>query len=83
MYWHSNFQPITTCKHDHLPPSPPPHEAIECVKEMKCPEQLHVFVRELINVMMEKNDAHRLLASQLLRDLLKDGELTRDKFRDG
>ena len=56
---------------------------MECVKEMKCPEQLHVFVREVINVTMEKSDAHRLLASQLLRDLLKDGELTRDKFRDG
>jgi translation initiation factor 4G len=58
-------------------------EAMECVKEMKCRPQLHVFVREALNQMMEKTDNHRLMASQLLRDLLRDGELSKDKFREG
>ena len=50
---------------------------------MKCRPQLHIFVREAINAVLERSDSHRLLASQLLRDLLKDGELTKDKFREG
>ena len=58
-------------------------EAIECVKEMKCQPQLNVFVREILNQTMEKSDSHRLMASQLLRELLRDGELGKDKFREG
>ena len=53
------------------------------MKEMKCRPQLNVFVRELLNLVMEKGDAHRALASQLLRDLLRDGELGKEKFREG
>ena len=56
---------------------------MECVKEMKCPTQLHVFVREVVNHTLEKTEHHRITASQLLRDLLRDGELSKDRFKAG
>ena len=80
---YTQYREIHTHTHTHTYTHSLTQEAIECVKEMKCRPQLNVFVRELLNLVMEKGDAHRALASQLLRDLLRDGELGKEKFREG
>ena len=53
------------------------------MKEMKCRPQLSIFVREVVNHTLEKSEHHRLTASQLLRDLLRDGELHKEQFKAG
>ena len=61
----------------------PSQKAIECVKVMKVPSHMHVFVRELMNHTMEKTENSRIMASKLLTELLREKVLSRDRFKAG
>ncbi|KAL5490846.1 hypothetical protein EMCRGX_G016037 [Ephydatia muelleri] len=55
-------------------------EAVECVKEMKSPGMLHVFVSEAINYALENTSECRQLVGQLFHQLLQDGTLAVDRM---
>ena len=55
-------------------------EAVECVKEMKSPGMLHVFVSEAIKYALENTSECRQLVGQLFHQLLQDGTLAVDRM---
>ncbi|KAL5490844.1 hypothetical protein EMCRGX_G016035 [Ephydatia muelleri] len=55
-------------------------EAVECVKEMKSPGILHVFVSEAINYALENTSECRQLVGQLFHQLLQNGTLAVDRM---
>ena len=55
-------------------------EAVECVKEMKSPGMLHVFVSEAIKYALENTSECRQLVGQLFNQLLQDGTLAVDRM---
>eukprot|EP00731_Ephydatia_muelleri_P015428 Em0008g1148a len=58
-------------------------EAVECVKKMKAPGMLHVFVSEAINYALENTSECRQLVGQLFHQLLQDGTLAVDRMVTG
>ena len=76
---HSNSQftlHTVTCTHTLIIAQ----EAVECVKEMKSPGMLHVFVRKAINYALENTSECRQLVGQLFNQLLQDGTLAVDRM---
>ena len=67
------------CVHT-LSPLTVTQEAVECVKEMKSPGMLHVFVSEAINYALENTSECRQLVGQLFHQLLQDGTLAVDRM---
>jgi len=55
-------------------------EAIECVREMRSPGMMNVFVRESVNHTLEKSTLARVCVGQLFSELSKRQLLTEQKF---
>ena len=55
-------------------------EAIECVREMRSPGMMNVFVRESVNHTLEKSTLARVCVGQLFHELSKEQLLTEQKF---
>ena len=58
-------------------------EAIECVREMKSPGLMNVFVRESVNHTLEKSTLSRVCLGELFHELAKEELLTEEKFTAG
>ena len=55
-------------------------EALECVKEMKSPGMMNVFVRESVNHSLEKSTPARVHVGKLFGELARGQLLTEEKF---
>ena len=53
---------------------------MECVKEMKSPGMMNVFVRESVNHSLEKSTQARVHVGKLFGELAKCQLLTEEKF---
>jgi len=54
--------------------------AIECVREMRSPGMMDVFVRESVNHTLENSTLARVCVGQLFHELSKEQLLTEQKF---
>ena len=77
------FTFIVSRKYKYHPFLPCPQEAIDCVREMKCPGKMNFLVSEAINHSLEKSNQHRQFSGRLFSKLLKEHLITKQKFMEG